>query len=338
MTTRVAACLREFVEGRSIPAAEAEALLREIMQGEASPVLLAGLLVAWRMKGETAAELEGAARALRGCAETIHPRRPVIDTCGTGGDGQNTFNISTAAALIAASAGVAVAKHGNRAISGRVGGADILEALGVQIDLPPERVQACIDANGFGFLFAPRFHPAMKHVAPVRRELGLRTIFNLLGPLSNPAGARRQLVGVFSSQWLEPVARALANLGAEHVWVVHSEDGLDEISLSAPTQVCEWANGTLRSWVLVPQRLGFSLYPREAFVVRTLDEAVARMRSVLRGEPGPCLDVAVLNAAAALYIGGAVPSIEAGVDQARAAVAGGQAWQKLEQIVEWTRA
>lgn len=337
MPSVVSRALQEIVEGRNLSAAEAEAVLLEVMEGNTSAPLLAGLLVAWRMKGETSEELVGAARALRARAQTIQPRRNVVDTCGTGGDGRHTFNISTAAALIAASAGAAVAKHGNRAVSGRVGGADVLEALGVRIDLEPEKVARCLDATGFGFLFAPRFHPAMRHVAPVRRELGLRTIFNLLGPLANPAGARRQLTGVFAAHWLEPMARALGALGAECAWVVHSEDGLDEISLAAPTRVCAYEAGIVRSWTLHPEELGFALYPAEAFVCRDLDDAVARMRSVLRGEPGPCTEVAVLNAAAALHVAGRVPSLTDGVDLARDTVAHGAPWRKLQEVVEGTR-
>ncbi|MCX8073246.1 MAG: anthranilate phosphoribosyltransferase [Candidatus Binatia bacterium] len=336
MSEQVVGALKAFVDGRDLQASEAEAVMLEVMGGEVSPVHLAGLLVAWRMKGETVAELVGAARAMRARAENIRPQVAVVDTCGTGGDGKSTFNISTAAALIAAAAGAAVAKHGNRAVSGRVGGADILEALGVRIDLPPDQVRECIEATGFGFLFAPRFHPAMRHVAPVRRELGLRTIFNLLGPLANPAGAKRQLVGVFAGKWLEPLAWALAELGAEHAMVVHSEDGLDEISLSAPTQVCEWRGGELRRWRLDPARLGFSTYPREAFVCPDLLTALERMQAVLHGEPGPCTEVAELNAGAALYVAGHAATLEEGVRQAHEAIVGGVAWQKLQQVIAWT--
>lgn len=336
MVSHVTQALRCLVEGRDLSATEADATMREVMGGQVSPTLLAALLVAWRMKGETVDELIGAARALRAYADRIEPSRPVIDTCGTGGDGRGTFNISTAAALIAAAAGAAVAKHGNRAVSGKVGGADILEALGVRIDLPPEAVRACIESTGFGFLFAPRFHPAMRHVAAVRRELGLRTIFNLLGPLANPAGARRQVVGVFGREWLEPVARALGALGAEHAMVVHSEDGLDEISLSARTFVCEWRDGAVRAWTLDPALWGFSVYPPDAFVCADLEEAVQRMRSVLRGEPGPCTEVAQLNAAAALYVAGMAPAIEHGIVLARTAVAQGLAWEKLQEVVRCT--
>lgn len=336
MSSQVARALKTLVEGQDLDAGQAEALVLEIMNGEVSAVQLAALLVAWRMKGETIAEIVGAARALRARAETIHPERPVVDTCGTGGDGRQSFNISTAAALIAAAAGVGVAKHGNRAVSGTVGGADILEALGVRIDLPPEQVRACIEATGFGFLFAPRFHPAMRHVAGVRRELGVRTIFNLLGPLANPAGARRQVVGVFAPKWLDAMARALGELGAVHALVVHSQDGLDEISLSAPTWVCEWRGGAVQAWTLEPTDFGFPTYPPEAFVCRDLATAVDRMRSVLRGEPGPCTDVAKLNAAAALYVAGRAATIAEGLALAHDTLARGLVWRKLEEVVAWT--
>ncbi len=336
MSLQVTRALKSLVEGQNLEAGEAEALVREIMRGEASPVQLAGLLVAWRMKGETTAELVGAARALRACAEVICPKVPVVDTCGTGGDGSNSFNISTAAALITAALGVAVAKHGNRAVSGKVGGADILEALGIRIDLPPERVQACIETTGFGFLFAPRFHPAMRHVAGVRRELGVRTIFNLLGPLANPAGAKRQVVGVFGARWLHPMAQVLGELGAERALVVHSEDGLDEISLSAPTRVCEWDGEEVRAWTLEPTKLGVPTYPREVFVCPDLNTALERMRTVLRGEPGPCTDVAKVNAAAAMYVAGRVATIGEGVALAHDALTRGLVWRKVQEIIAWT--
>ena len=216
------------------------------MEGTATPAQIGGLLVALRMKGETVEEITGAVRAMRAPRDPGRSRAlaVIVDTCGTGGDRRGTFNISTAAAFIAAGAGLTVAKHGNRAMSGTVGGADVLEALGVKIDLPPERVAACIDEVGIGFLFAQVFHPAMRHVAGPRRELGVRTIFNLLGPLSNPAGARHQVVGVFAPEWTEPLAHALGRLGAVHALVVHGDDGLDEISLAAPTQLSEWNDGT----------------------------------------------------------------------------------------------
>ncbi len=245
--------IAELTARRDLPEAEMEAVVRAIMDGEATPAQIAGLLVALRMKGERVDEIVGAARAMRQHAMPVTVARAVVDTCGTGGDMRHTFNISTAAALIAAGAGLAVAKHGNRAMSGSVGGADVLEALGVRIDLDAAHVAACIDAVGIGFLFAQAFHPAMRHVAPVRRELGVRTLFNLLGPLTNPAGAQRQLLGVFARQWVEPLAQALGRLGSQCALVVHGEDGLDELSLTGPSAVAELRDGAVRPYRFHPR-------------------------------------------------------------------------------------
>ena len=243
----VQAAIRHLVAGRVLTETDMESVMREVMGGSATAAQLGGLLVALRMKGETVEEITGAARAMRRYAMRVPTQRDVVDTCGTGGDMRGTFNISTAAALVAAGAGVVIAKHGNRAMSGAVGGADVLEALGVRIELGAEEVAACLEEVGMGFLFAPVFHPAMRHVAGPRRELGIRTIFNLLGPLSNPAGAHAQLLGVFSAEWVEPLARALAHLGSRRALVVHGEDGLDEISLTAPTLVAELRDGDVRT-------------------------------------------------------------------------------------------
>lgn len=327
--------LGRLVAGSSLSSAEMEELLNGIMDGATSPAQIGGLLVALRMKGETIDELTGAARALRAHARQVVSRHPdVVDTCGTGGDASATFNISTCAALIAAGAGAHVAKHGNRAISGLVGGADVLEALGVRIDAPAETVLSCLDEAGFGFFFAPHFHPAMRHVAAPRRELGLRTIFNLLGPLANPAGARRQVVGVFSGEWTERLAAALGQLGCEHALVVHGEDGLDEISLVAPTQVSEWNRGVLRTFVITPEEFGLTRCRPEDLRVADREESVARVRAVLDGEAGPCREVACLNAAAALRVAGKVNSIGEGLAAAAAAIDSGQARSVLARVVE----
>jgi len=314
-----------------------EAAMRQLMEGTATPAQIGGWLVALRMKGETVDEIAGAVRAMRARATRVEPRSPVIvDTCGTGGDQRGTFNISTAAAFIAAGAGLTVAKHGNRAMSGTVGGADVLEALGVKIDVPPVHVAACIDQVGIGFLFAQVFHPAMRHVAGPRRELGVRTIFNLLGPLSNPAGARYQVVGVFAPEWTEPLAYALGHLGALHALVVHGDDGLDEISLSAPTRLSEWNDGAVHTYRITPEEFGFRRCRDADLEGGEREVAASIIRGILAGATGPRADIAVLNAAAVLYVGGLAPSISAGIDRARESVRSGRARQKLEQLVAFT--
>ncbi|MFQ5665642.1 MAG: anthranilate phosphoribosyltransferase [Candidatus Binatia bacterium] len=333
----VRAALAHAVAGKSLREGEMEAVMNQLMRGTATAAQIGGWLVALRMKGETVDEITGAVRALRAHATPVHPRAPVIvDTCGTGGDRCGTFNISTAAALIAAGAGVTVAKHGNRAMSGTVGGADVLEALGVTIDLPPERVAACIDTVGIGFLFAPVFHPAMRHAAGPRRELGVRTIFNLVGPLANPAGAQHQVVGVFAPEWTERLACALGRLGSVHALVVHGEDGMDEISLSAPTRLAEWKDGTLRCYRMTPEEFGLT-YCRHADLEDGNREAAASIiRAIVAGATGPRADIAILNAAAAIYVGDRAPSIAAGIDLARDAVRSGRARRKLQQLIEYT--
>jgi anthranilate phosphoribosyltransferase len=329
--------LARTVAGTSLTEAEMEAAMRALMDGSATPAQVGGWLVALRMKGETVDEIIGAVRAMRSYALRIEPRAAVVvDTCGTGGDQRGTFNISTAAALIAAGAGLTVAKHGNRAMSGTVGGADVLETLGVKIDLPPAQVAACIDEIGIGFLFAQAFHPAMHHVAGARRELGVRTIFNLLGPLSNPAGARHQVVGVFAPEWTEPLAQALGRLGARHALVVHGDDGLDEISLAAPTQLSEWNNGSVRTYRVTPEEFGFSRCREDALEGGSREAAASIIRGILAGATGPRADISVLNAAAVIYVGGLAPSLAAGIDRARESIGSGRARQKLEQLVKFT--
>ncbi len=329
--------LARVVTRTSLDETEMETVMRQLMEGAATPAQIGALLVALRMKGETVSEIIGAARAMRAHATQIHPRAPVfVDTCGTGGDLRGTFNISTAAAFIAAGAGLTVAKHGNRAMSGTVGGADALEALGVKIDLPPERVVACIDAVGIGFLFAPAFHPAMRHAAGPRRELGIRTIFNLLGPLANPAGARHQVVGVFAPEWTEPLAQVLGRLGSVHALVVHGDDGLDEISLAAPTQLSEWKDGTLRTFRVTPEELGLTRCRDAELAGGDRDTAASIIRGIVAGATGPRADIAVLNAAAAIYVGGLAPSIAAGIRIAQDSIRSGRARQKLTQLIEYT--
>jgi anthranilate phosphoribosyltransferase len=329
--------LARIVARESLGEGDMEAVMRQLMEGAATPAQVGALLVALRMKGETVEEITGAVRAMRAFAAPLRPRAAVVvDTCGTGGDLRGTFNISTAAALIAAGAGLTIAKHGNRAMSGTVGGADVLESLGVKIDLAAEQVAACIDEVGIGFLFAPVFHPAMRHAAGPRRELGFRTIFNLLGPLSNPAGARHQLVGVFAAEWVEPLARALGRLGSVHALVVHGDDGLDEISLAAPTEISEWKEGHLHTYRVTPEDFGFKRCRDAELDGGDRETAASIIRGIVAGATGPRADIAVLNAAAAIYVGGSAPSIAAGIDLARDSVRSGRARQKLAQLIEFT--
>ncbi len=329
------ATLDRLASRQSLSAAEMEELIAGVMAGELSPAQIAGFLMALRTKGESIDEITGAARAMRRFAKPVASALDLVDTCGTGGDGSGTFNISTTAALIAAGAGVAIAKHGNRAMSGKVGGADVLEALGVKLDLEPVAVVRCLDRAGIGFLFAQAFHPAMRHVGPVRRELGVRTIFNLLGPLSNPAGAKRQVLGVFGEQWVEPLAKSLDRLGSERALVVHGEDGLDEISLCAPTHIAELRDGEVRLYQVAPEDLGLERCAAEDLRGGDVEENAEIVRRVLRGEATPAQSaVSMLNAAAAIWVGGVASSLADGLVRARESVNGGRAAAALDRLVE----
>lgn len=318
---------------RDLTEEEMAAVTAEIMDGQATPAQIGGLLTALHIKGETVAEIAGAARVMRQLATRVHAALPVLDTCGTGGDGCRTFNISTTAALVAAGAGLCVAKHGNRAMSGAVGGADVLETLGARIELSPAQVEHCLREVGFGFLLAPAFHRAMRHAVGPRREIGIRTIFNLLGPLTNPAGARHQLIGVFDQRWVTPMAESLGRLGSIHALVVHGEDGLDEISLSGPTVVAEWHLGALRTFTIRPQEFGFTPCRLSDLQVESARESAEIIRSVCAGDRGPHRDIVLLNAAAALYAGDAVPSIAAGVELAGKTLDSGAAARTLERFL-----
>jgi anthranilate phosphoribosyltransferase len=292
------------------------------------------------MKGETVEELTAAAALLRELAEPvpIARREHLVDTCGTGGDARHTFNISTAAALVAAAAGARVAKHGNRSVSSRSGSADVLEAAGVRLDLDAAHVGRCVDEVGIGFLFAPMHHSAARHVSGPRRELGIRTIFNLLGPLTNPAGAPHQVLGVFASHWLRPVAAVLRNLGADHVLVVHSADGLDEISIGAETQVVELHHGEIREYTVAPETFGVIRAPLSALYAPDAQASLEIIHRVLEGEPGPARDIVCLNAGAALYAAGVTADLGQGVARARAALDNGAAKAKLSALVAFTHA
>jgi anthranilate phosphoribosyltransferase len=325
--------LLRLTAGESLTREETEELFGQLMDGAVSETLKAALLIALRMKGEAVAEISGAASAMRRRAISIpHHQEHVVDTCGTGGDGRGTFNISTAAAVVAAAAGAVVAKHGNRSVSSRSGSADVLAALGVKIDITPEVAGRSLDAVGIAFLFAPLLHPAMREVMPVRRELGMRTIFNVLGPLTNPAGARRQLMGVYSETLVEPIGHVLRDLGAEHALVVHGDDGLDEITTTGTTRVAEVRDGEVVCYTLEPERLGLRRAGLADLAGGGPEENAAAMQRVLAGEEGPLADVTALNAGAALYVSGIAPGIAEGIAKAREVLASGAAARKLEEL------
>ena len=331
---KIREAIAALLEGRGLSEAEMASVMEQVMSGEATPAQIGAFLALLRRKGETVDEIAGAARVMRERVTRIHVAGPaVLDTCGTGGDARGTFNISTAAALVAAAAGCTVAKHGNRAMSGAVGGADVLETLGVKIDLPPARIEEVVAEVGFGFLFAPLLHGAMKHAAGPRRELGVRTIFNLLGPLTNPAGARHQLLGVFDDAWVGPLAEVLLRLGSVHALVVHGEDGLDEITLAGHTSVAELRHGAVTRWRLRPEDLGFRRCRPEDLRVGDAAASAATIRAVLAGEGGPARDVVLLNAGAAIYASDAVPALGEGVGRAREAIDSGRARDVLERLV-----
>lgn len=331
--------LARVTEGERLDRETAHMVMSLIMRGEATDAQVACLLTALRMRGETPEEIAGFAQAMREAAVNIQPSvSPLVDTCGTGGDGHGTFNISTAAAFIAAGAGVYVAKHGNRGVSSPCGSADVLEALGVNIEMDPERVKACIEQVGIGFLFAPRFHPAMRHVMRARREMGIPTAFNLLGPLTNPAGARFQLLGVGRGDKAPLIAGALASMGIRKALVVHGEDGLDEVSPASPTLVWEVENGNVRQGRIEPGELGLDPVDPGSLRGGNAEENARIIREeVLSGKPGPRRDVAVLNAAAVLYAAGKAADLKEGLALAEEAVDSGRALQKLEMLVEFSK-
>jgi anthranilate phosphoribosyltransferase len=334
--------LRDLVaavaEGNSLSRAQAGAVMRHLMSGEASPALAGALLTALKMKGETAEEITGFAEAMRAQAVRIQPGcARLVDTCGTGGGTVGTFNISTTAAFVVAGAGVSVAKHGNRAMTSHTGSVDVLEALGARSDLPPEQVCRCIEEVGIGFLFAQAHHPAMRHVGPIRRELPFRTLFNCLGPLTNPAGAGAQLIGVYEARLVPLLARVLANLGCRRALVVHGLDGLDELSTLGPSLVAEVADGEVREYELRPEEVGLQRVRPEAIASGSAAaENAALLRNVLAGEPGPRRDITLLNAAAALLVAGAVESLAEGLARAAQSVDTGAAHEKLERLTAFT--
>ena len=328
--------IQRLIDRADLTEQEARAVMEEIMAGQATDIQVAGFLTALRMKGETAAELIGFARVMREKAEPLWDGEipPLLDTAGTGGDRSGTFNISTAAALVAAGAGIRVAKHGNRSASSRCGSADVMEALGIDIQMPIDRLRYAIEDLGFGFLFAPRFHSSMKHVVPVRMQLRVRTVFNILGPLANPAGARFQIVGVSSPVVMETMANALHGLGLDSAFVVHGVDGLDEISISQPTHVIEIRHGGIKKFMISPEDFGIARAPVEAILGGNPATNAGIIEGVLRGDHGPKRDVVLMNAAAAIVAAGAAFSFAEGMGLAMQSIDNGSAWGILQKLRE----
>ncbi len=333
----------------SLSREQAREVMSEVLAGKATDAQIGALLVALHMKGETVDEIVGFAEAIRGAAASLSvnnstldvsgtERDALVDTCGTGGDASNTFNISTATAFVVAGAGVRVAKHGNRSVSSKCGSADVMEALGININLPPDKLTACLEQVGIAFLFAPAMHTAMKYVQPARRELKLRTVFNLLGPLTNPAKASAQVVGVYSQDLVEKVAQALCQLGLRRALVVHGSDGLDEITVSGPTHIAEVRQGSVRSYDVTPEQFGFARAPLETLSGGDARENAQIIGAILDGEDGPRRDIVLLNAAAALVAAGRSDSIADALPQATASLSSGKAKSKLESLVSFSQA
>jgi anthranilate phosphoribosyltransferase len=331
-------CISKVIEGKNLTESEARSAMQAIMSGEATSAQTASFLTALRLKGETVEEITSFARVMREFAVRISPKvkGPLIDTCGTGGDKIKTFNISTAVALVASSAGIPVAKHGNRSVTSKAGSADVFETLGVKIDPEPLKVQQCIEEIGFGFMFAPVFHGAMKYATPVRREIGIRTVFNILGPLTNPAGAQAQILGVYDRGLTETLAKVLGGLGVRHAMVVHGLDGLDEISNVGKTQISELKNGEVRTYVVKPEDFGFNLAKPEEICGYDKEENAILLIKLLRGEDGPRRDLVLMNSAAAMIVGGKASDFKEGVKIAKESIDSGNAYEKLRALIKAT--
>jgi anthranilate phosphoribosyltransferase len=338
MADEFKALIAKTASGAALTREEASHAFDRMMSGEATPSQMGGLLMALRVRGETVDEITGAVSAMRDKMTKVAAPPGAVDVVGTGGDASGSYNISTCAAFIVAGAGVPVAKHGNRALSSKSGAADVLTALGIKIDLRPDEITRCIYEAGIGFMFAPSHHPAMKNVGATRVELGTRTIFNLLGPLSNPASVKRQLVGVFSRQWIEPLALVLKNLGSEAVWVVHGSDGLDEITTSGPTAVAALENGNIRTFEISPADIGIAPVKPEALRGADAYHNAAALKDVLEDKPGAYRDVAIMNAAATLVVAGAAKDLKDGAELARKALSSGGARTRLERLIDVSNA
>ncbi|MGD9550989.1 MAG: anthranilate phosphoribosyltransferase [Burkholderiaceae bacterium] len=332
--------LARTIEHREIFHDEMLHLMRLIMNGEISPLMVAAIITGLRVKKETIGEITAAAQVMRELSTKVQvaDATHLVDVVGTGGDGAHTFNISTCSMFVAAAAGAKVAKHGGRSVSSKSGSADVMEALGVNIHLAPEQIARCVAETGVGFMFAPNHHPAMKNVAPIRKEMGVKTIFNILGPLTNPAGAPNILMGVFHPDLVGIQVRVLQRLGAEHALVVHGRDGMDEISLGAATMVGELKGGAIREYEVHPEDFGLAMQSNRSLKVNTPEESLAMLRGVLEGRPGAARDIVLLNAGATLYAAGVVPDIATGIARARSAIDSGAAQAKLEQVVAFSRA
>jgi anthranilate phosphoribosyltransferase len=329
--------LAKLLNHQDLDTQQMEEVMYQIMQGGATPSQIAGFVIALRMKGESVNELAAAAKVMRNLSSKVDVGlEDLVDTCGTGGDGSKTFNISTAAAIVAASAGVNIAKHGNRSVSSKSGSADVLEALGVRLDLEPEQVARCVQEIGIGFMFAPMHHSSMRHAAAPRKELAVRTLFNLLGPLTNPAGAKRQVMGVFDSAWLEPIAHVLKSLGADKALVVHADDGLDELSIGAASQVCELNKGNIKTYQVTPEELGLARSSLDEIQVEDVTQSAAIIKNVLQGKPGAAADIVALNAGAAIYVADKADTLEQGVALAQERIRSGAAKEKLDQLIMFT--
>src|SRR5687767_12475000 len=335
----VAEAIQRTVEHREVFHDEMLHVMRQIMRGELTPAQIAGFIIGLRVKKETIGEIAAAAQVMRELATHVEVKdeRYLVDTCGTGGDAAHTFNVSTCAAIVAAAAGAKVAKHMGRSVSSSSGSAEVLEALGANIGLTPEQTGQAIDKLGLGFMFAPAHHSAMKHAAPVRKELGVRTLFNILGPLTNPAGAKNQVMGVFHPDLVGIQVRVLQRLGSEHVMIVYGLDGLDEISISAETMVGELVGGAINEYTIHPSHFGLELYDRRSIVVHTVDESREMIVAVLGNQPGPAHNIVALNAGAAIYVSGVAKTLKEGVERARAVIASGAARKKLDELVAFTK-
>jgi len=330
--------IRAVTERRDLNPVEMAAVMRTMMSGAATPAQIGGFLIGLRMKGETVDEITAAAEVMRELATKVEVRGAhLVDTCGTGGDGAQSFNISTAAAFVAAAAGAKVAKHGNRSVSSKSGSADVLEAAGISLNLTAAQVAECVETIGVGFLFAPNHHGAMKHAIGPRREMGVRTLFNVLGPLTNPANAPHQVLGVFSSAWLMPLAEVLLRLGSHHVLVVHAQDGMDEISIGAPTDIAEMKNGSITRYTVTPEEFGMNRGDITQLSVDGAQQSLTMLRGALDNQAGPARDIVALNAGAAIYAAGLTATLKEGVQKALQVIENGTAQAKFIALIEFTR-